>query len=222
MASFTLPLFTILCFILLRINSISGFQTRGSSHSRPKTSQLATSHNRSNNKMRTFFSANTGTISSKTKERYANKSILLTGASRGLGRSLAHTLASCNPSLLILSGRDALALEQVKMECLRINDRMRVVCIPADLADKSSVDDLVSSALQLSHVDILINNGGISSRSSFIETKLEVDELLMQVNFLSGVQLAKKLVPGMLERNGGKILWISSIQGKGELYDLLM
>ena len=67
-------------------------------------------------------------------------------------------------------------------------------------------------------IDILINNGGISSRSSFIETKLEVDELLMQVNFLSGVSLAKQVVPGMIDRGGGKIVWISSVQGKGELF----
>ena len=92
-------------------------------------------------------------------------------------------------------------------------------CITADLADKSSVEKLAIRSCEMGPIDVLINNGGISSRSSFAETKLEVDELLMQVNFLSGVSLAKKIVPGMVERGGGKIVWISSIQGKGELIE---
>ena len=93
-------------------------------------------------------------------------------------------------------------------------------CITADLADKSSVEKLAIRSCEMGPIDVLINNGGISSRSSFAETKLEVDELLMQVNFLSGVSLAKKIVPGMVERGGGKIVWISSIQGKGKLIEL--
>jgi NAD(P)-dependent dehydrogenase (short-subunit alcohol dehydrogenase family) len=126
--------------------------------------------------------------------------------------------------LLILSGRDEAALQTVKNECIQINTNnygggMKVECITADLASKSSVDSLATTALQLAPIDILINNGGISSRSSFVETKIEVDELLMQVNFLSGAALAKKVVPGMLERNGGKIVWVSSVQGKGKLTD---
>eukprot|EP00804_Cyclotella_cryptica_P020039 CCRYP_014860-RA/>CCRYP_014860-RA protein AED:0.13 eAED:0.13 QI:186/1/1/1/0.5/0.66/3/617/233 len=140
-----------------------------------------------------------------TQEQYQNKAILLTGASRGLGWSLAHALASCHPSLLILSGRDKEALESVKAECLQIathtqttqdapqyDERIRVECLQCDLSDKSSVENLATSSLQLAKssplatIDILINNGGISSRSSFLETRLEVDERLMQVNFLSG------------------------------------
>jgi dehydrogenase/reductase SDR family protein 7B len=162
----------------------------------------------------------TESLSETTKNEYSNKSILLTGASRGLGRSLAHALSTCNPSLLILSGRDEKALEQVKNECLQIhgktgNDGMRVECIPADLASKSSVEELATKSLQLSQIDVLINNGGISSRSSFVDTRLEVDELLMQVNFFSGVALAKSVVPGMVSNDGGRIVWISSVQGKG-------
>lgn len=169
--------------------------------------------------MGALFSSN-NSLSDDVKREYANKSILLTGASRGLGRSLAHSLAVCNPSLLILSGRDEKALQQVKNECLQINKAttFRVECIPADLASKTSVQNLASKSLQLSHIDILINNGGISSRSSFVETKPEIDELLMQVNFLSGACLAKACVPGMLEKNGGRIVWVSSVQGKGEPY----
>ena len=168
---------------------------------------------------------------------YQHKTILLTGASRGLGKSLAHQLSKCNPSLLILSGRDESALKEVQSECMQIsNERtnasdgtpMQVEIVVCDLADKSSVEQLATTSLQLAQkqsnnnpkssgvIDILINNGGISSRSSFLETKLDVDEKLMQVNFFSGAALAKGVVPGMVEKGGGKIIWISSVQGKCE------
>jgi dehydrogenase/reductase SDR family protein 7B len=87
-----------------------------------------------------------------------------------------------------------------------------MVVIKCDLSDKDSVAKLGREAAPLD-VDVLVNNGGISSRSSFLQTRLEVDELLMQVNFLSGASLAKALVPAMVERGSGAILWISSVQG---------
>lgn len=60
-------------------------------------------------------------------------------------------------------------------------------------------------------IDVLINNGGVTSRSRFLDTKFEVDELLMQINFLSGASLAKLIIPGMVSRKRGTILWISGI-----------
>jgi len=168
-------------------------------------------------------------LSDTTKETYQNKSILITGASRGLGKSLAIALSKCNPSLLILSGRDKDALKQVKLECNNAatnnGSTMQVEIVTCDLSNKPSVEQLGDTALQLSStsttssssggIDILINNGGISSRSSFLQTNIKVDEQLMQVNFFSGVMLAKKLIPTMVtNQNGGKVIWISSIQGK--------
>jgi len=165
-------------------------------------------------------------LSDITKQTFQNKSILLTGASRGLGKSLAYALSTCEPSLLILSGRDKDALTIVKEECMQIqiannninNKPTQVEIIPCDLSNKESVEQLANKSLQFSNcncIDILINNGGISSRSSFLETKLDVDEQLMQVNYFSGASLAKTLVPHMVTSNdGGKVIWISSIQGK--------
>ena len=199
------------------------------------------------------------------RSEFRNKSILITGASRGLGRSLALALSSCNPSLIVLSGRDEIALKRVREECASVSERSsrqgrgrsaektttKVEIVVCDLANRASVEQLAEASLNLarnqhnSHsskgdaaadgvdnsgtIDILINNGGISSRSSFLETSIDVDERLMQVNFFSGVALAKKLVPSMIamdrgtsssstaiggEKKKGRIIWISSIQGK--------
>ena len=71
-------------------------------------------------------------------------------------------------------------------------------------------------------IDVLINNGGVSSRSRFVDTSWQVDQRLMQINFLAGAALAKAVVPGMLQQggdgeggagDGGRIIWISSVQG---------
>ena len=59
-------------------------------------------------------------LSEPNKSTYHQKSILLTGASRGLGKSLAHALSTCHPSLLILSGRDEKALKVVQQECIQL------------------------------------------------------------------------------------------------------
>ena len=115
--------------------------------------------------------------------------------------------------------------------------------VTCDLADGDSVDRLAMESLRLASerggggrrrrdpssssssssnedvgggvVDVLINNGGVSSRSSFLETNIDVDEKIMRINFLSGARLAKRLVPAMMV-DGGRVIWISSVQGKRE------
>lgn len=72
-------------------------------------------------------------------------------------------------------------------------------------------------------INVLINNGGVSSRSAFVDTDLAVDARIMQINFLAGAALAKAVVPTMMisssnssnEKNVQKnrIIWISSVQG---------
>ena len=153
---------------------------------------------------------------------YDGKSVLLTGATSGLGRSLAIQLSSqCNVSKLVLSGRNAEALCKTKELCLESiksetsSTVPEFVLLTCDLADRNDVQKLCKEISDNhSDIDILINNGGLSSRSKFVDTKIEVDELLLQVNFLSGAALTKAVVPGILSRkSNGAIIWISSVQG---------
>ena len=62
------------------------------------------------------------------------------------------------------------------------------------------------------HVDILILNARVSSRSTFLETIPEVNAEVMQVNFLSREVLAKTIVPGMIQQQTGVLVWISDLQ----------
>lgn len=145
---------------------------------------------------------------------FSGKSVLLTGASGGLGSALARQLASCQVEALILSGRKKDELNKIAKECQILSTSTKIHIVTCDLADKESVLKLGEEALELcGTIDVLINNGGVSSRSDFLDTKLEVDERIMQINFFSGASLAKLLVPKMIQNESGKIIWISSVQG---------
>lgn len=164
----------------------------------------------------------------KTKDDFRGKTVLLTGASGGLGRSFALQLADCSVGMLFLSARKESELKKVADECQRISPSTMIHVITCDLADPASIDALAKQALEKCDSDkkiqVLINNGGVSSRSRFVDTTNEVDRRVMQINFLAGAALAKAVVPGMMSSSdgaeekkkpgsAGRIIWISSVQG---------
>ena len=151
--------------------------------------------------------------SERAYQSFRDKNILLTGASGGLGQALALQLAHCNVQTLILSARSQVSLDEVAKQCQEISSTATIHTITCDLSNPDSVLQLGKEAVKLCNVDVLINCGGVSSRSRFIETKPEVDATVMQINFLSGASLAKAVVHGMVERKNGSIIWISSVQG---------
>ena len=152
--------------------------------------------------------------SDATKACFSGQRVLLTGASGGLGHALAIQLAHCHVQTLVLSGRNKESLEVVAKDCKEVCPTITTYVMTCDLADRASVQNLAEMVLQVCEtIDVLINNGGVSSRSNFVDTKLEVDERVMQINFLSGAALAKAVVPKMVDQQKGKLLWISSVQG---------
>lgn len=158
---------------------------------------------------------NMALVNEATRTCFQGKSVLLTGASGGLGAAIAKQLAICGVSELILTGRNEENLKEVQTQCLAFCPALKSHILLCDLSDRDSVSALAQKALQTCpNLDVLVNNGGVSSRSNFLDTALEVDEKIMQINFLAGAALAKALVPKMVSKNSGKVLWISSVQGK--------
>ncbi|KAG7358314.1 2-deoxy-D-gluconate 3-dehydrogenase [Nitzschia inconspicua] len=169
------------------------------------------------------------TVSEQTRDAFRGKTVLLTGASGGLGAQLALQLASCGVKTLVLSGRKQEALEPIAKQCQEVEmnsvtsaststtTTTTILCLTCDLSDKESVSKLGQDVLKAcdNAVDVLIHCGGVSSRSNFVDTAFEIDETVMQINFLSGVSLCHALVPGMMQNNGrgGRVIWISSVQG---------
>ena len=108
-----------------------------------------------------------------------NKTIWITGASSGIGEALVQQLAN-QPVNLIISARRASELERVKAE----NEGMaKIECLPLDLEKAEELKAKAEQALTLfGQVDILINNGGVSQRSMAMDTQLEIDRKIMDIN----------------------------------------
>ncbi len=145
--------------------------------------------------------------------KLSDKVIWITGASSGIGEQLIYQLAPKN-NKLIISARRKEELERVKSGCPK-EFQSNIHILPLDLSDIDSLDSAADVALKLhGHVDVLFNNGGISQRSLVKDTLFEVDQRLINVNFLSTVKLTKKVLPGMLKNNCGHIILTSSLVGK--------
>lgn len=138
---------------------------------------------------------------------FTNKVIWITGASSGLGQELAIQLSRENAKL-ILTARNKEALAKVQEQA-----GGSCYLLPADLTT-DNLEQLAGSALKaFGHIDILINNAGVTQRSTAEETRLEVDRRLMEINFFAPVTLTKCLLPHFRERQTGKVVAISSMAG---------
>lgn len=97
---------------------------------------------------------------------------------------------------LILSSRRRDVLKEVADECLQKRSSNKVMILPLDLEDISNLPSMAKEVLSLfGHVDILVNNGGVSTRSMAKDTSFDVDEFVLKVDFLSHVSLTKALLP---------------------------
>ncbi len=91
----------------------------------------------------------------------------------------------------------------------------KVYMFPLDISNHSDVFKTGNEILEkFGHIDILINNAGVSQRSKAAETKFQVDENIVNTNFLGTVAVTKSVLSEMLIRNSGHIVIISSVVGK--------
>ncbi len=140
------------------------------------------------------------------------KAVWITGASSGIGEALAYEFNK-KGALLILSARRVEELERVRNNCIDSDESVRI--LPLDLSDADLLPQKVDDALALfGHVDMLINNGGISQRSYAVETEMDTVRRVMEVNFFGTVNLTRSLLPSLIEQQSGHIVVISSVMGK--------
>jgi NAD(P)-dependent dehydrogenase (short-subunit alcohol dehydrogenase family) len=133
------------------------------------------------------------------------KTALVTGATAGIGLEIARLLA-VEGADVILSGRSAAKLDQAA-ESIRASGGSRVRGVVADAASAEGAAALVEAA---GEVDILINNLGIYESKPFADIS-DADWLrFFEINVLSGVRLARAYFPGMLARDWGRIIFVSS------------
>lgn len=142
---------------------------------------------------------------------FKNKVAWITGASSGIGEHLAYALAE-QGAKLILSSRNEKELQRVKDNC---HTDTEIMILPLDVADFESIPTAVVKAVAtFGNIHILINNAGLSQRALIKDTAFEVDQKIMNINYLGTVAMTKAVLPVMLEQGFGNIAVISSVMGK--------
>jgi Short-chain dehydrogenases of various substrate specificities len=154
-------------------------------------------------------------VNSRLEKRFVDrvngKTILITGASSGIGLTTAHRLANAGAHVLLVA-RTKETLDAVKAEIEATGGKADV--FPCDLNDMDSIDAVAQQILaSVDHIDILINNAGRSIRRAVHEStdRFHDFERTMQLNYFGAVRLVMNLLPKMMIRREGHIINISSI-----------
>ncbi len=140
-----------------------------------------------------------------------NKVALITGASSGIGLTVAKQLAGAGAHVLLVA-RTQEKLEEVKQEIEAAGGKASV--FPCDLNDMTSIDECAKKILaEVGQIDILINNAGRSIRRAVAESidRFHDFERTMQLNYFGAVRLILSVLPHMIDRKNGHIINISSI-----------
>lgn len=142
-----------------------------------------------------------------------NGTILITGASSGIGRELARQFAPKARAIILVARRLQL-LEQLSNELQSLRKELKVHIEACDLNNLSSIESMLTSALQRTgQVDILVNNAGFGDPSLFEDADWQRIESMIRVNVIAPTFLTRQLLPKMIERKSGGILNIGSGAG---------
>ena len=134
--------------------------------------------------------------------------VVVTGASSGIGRCFAEKLAPLAEELVVVA-RDRARLEALASE-LESAHRCRVTVEVADLSSEADCRRLAAS-LEANTPDLLINNAGYGTRGPFAELPIEEEIREVSTNVLAPMRLLRACLPGMLERNSGAVIQVSSL-----------
>ncbi len=138
------------------------------------------------------------------------KSILITGSTKGIGNAIASKFAANQYNLILIARSDKDLQDQKKNLLDQFN--IDIVCISADMSEKKQVQKIVDQLKGLNITpDIIVNNIGIYQPSTIFDEDDILMEKMMNINYYSGYYLTKTLLPSMLERNSGHIFSICSV-----------
>lgn len=133
------------------------------------------------------------------------KVAVITGASRGIGKTVAVRLAQSGVNL-VLAARTKDTLDQAVSE-ISSKYKVKVIGLPTDVSRLDDLQRLATTAIkEFKHIDILINNAGVSSQYPFEKQPMEDIEKLAHTNFLGYVRLIRLVIPQMIERKQGAII----------------
>ena len=135
-----------------------------------------------------------------------DKRALVTGSTAGIGFAIAKVLAQ-ERAIIAVNGRSAKRVEEAIAAIRRDVPDAKLTAVAADLWTAAGMDSLVRA---IPEADILVNNVGIYDTKAFFDISDAEWLRFFETNVMSGVRLSRAYLPGMLQRNWGRIVFISS------------
>jgi 3-oxoacyl-[acyl-carrier protein] reductase len=132
-----------------------------------------------------------------------NKTILITGSSRGIGAETARLAKKYGAKVILHGKSESYPLKSLAKEL----DSKYIFC---DVSNKKAVYDQIKN---VGPIDILVNNAGINPSKTFMDLAIEDWRDIFDTNVFGVVNFAKAVIPSMLERKYGKIINIASVKG---------
>jgi len=142
---------------------------------------------------------------------FQDKTVIVTGASRGIGAATSRLFAEAGANLLLVA-RTRKDLERVAQE---LRDKTRVAIFPMDVSDPNACVDLFRKAdFEFGRIDVLVNNAGYHARGNVED--VDADELakMVDVNLRAPIVLSRLVLPHLREAGGGAIVNVGSLYGR--------
>jgi short-subunit dehydrogenase len=155
-----------------------------------------------------------GLFRASKRKRYSfrDKSVVITGGSRGLGLELARLFAKEGAHLTLIA-RTAATLDQARIELEKCGPR--VLAIPCDVRDQKQVEDAIAKTIRrFGRIDVLINNAGVIQVGPYAQMRLHDYEDAMATHAWGALHAIMAALPHMRRRASGRIVNIVSIGGK--------
>ncbi len=146
---------------------------------------------------------------------FADKNIIITGGSSGVGRVLANRLARRGAHIALIA-RDAARLETVKSELWSaVDPEQRIAAFPCDITDAVLVEKTVGRiARDFGEPHILINSAGILREGYFENQGLDIFREIMDINFFGTLHCIRAILPHFKQTGGGRIVNLASVAGQ--------
>jgi NAD(P)-dependent dehydrogenase (short-subunit alcohol dehydrogenase family) len=156
-------------------------------------------------------------MASGNSQSLAGKRAVVTGAGRGIGRSIALALAEAGADVAV-TARSVAELEQLASEIESLGRRS--IFVPCDVTDAQQVQQMASTFLAgLGGIDILVNNAGNAGSHKILDHPDELWHRMLSINLTSVYYVSKAFVPQLMEQRSGRIITIASIASRvGDRY----
>lgn len=141
----------------------------------------------------------------------SNKTALITGASSGLGAEFAVQLADRGYDLILVARRE----DRLKEIGDSLHSKYGVKSLPMalDLSLHEDIDKLINIVIENSNLEILVNNAGFGTVGRFSRVEPNKELAMLNVHMIAPVMLCRAILPGMISRNKGSIINVSSLAG---------